>query len=186
MKAISLLQPWATLVAVGAKRLETRSWSTPYRGRIAIHASKGFGPVYRFLAGEEPFRSALAAGGYQSPGELPRGAVVALATLVDCIPVTTTCGGFARFARRGNFDDIPASELPFGDFGPGRWAWVLEDVVRLEEPYPARGSLGVWTWIVPPHLGDDGRMREDPAGCGPTMEADARRDLMDGVRMNFR
>lgn len=147
MKAISLLQPWATLIAVGAKRIETRSWSTPYRGRIAIHASKGFDPVYRYLASQDPFRAALARGGYRSPGELPRGAVVALATLVDCIPVTTTCGGFARFARKGNRDDIPESELPFGDFGPGRWAWVLEDVVPLLEPVPARGSLGVWEWI---------------------------------------
>lgn len=41
MRAISLLQPWATLVALGAKRRETRSWPTRYRGPIAIHASKG-------------------------------------------------------------------------------------------------------------------------------------------------
>jgi activating signal cointegrator 1 len=42
MKAITLTQPWATLVAIGAKRIETRSWPTNYRGPLAIHAAKGF------------------------------------------------------------------------------------------------------------------------------------------------
>lgn len=40
MKAISLWQPWATLIATGAKQIETRSWATSYRGPIAIHAAK--------------------------------------------------------------------------------------------------------------------------------------------------
>src|SRR5690348_17556570 len=42
MKALTLTQPWASLVAIGAKRIETRSWSTSYRGPLAIHAAKGF------------------------------------------------------------------------------------------------------------------------------------------------
>jgi len=41
MKAISLLQPWATLVVTGVKTIETRSWGTKYRGPILIHASQG-------------------------------------------------------------------------------------------------------------------------------------------------
>ena len=41
MKAISLLQPWASLVVMGAKTIETRGWGTKYRGPILIHASKG-------------------------------------------------------------------------------------------------------------------------------------------------
>lgn len=40
MKAITLWQPWASLIACGAKTIETRSWGTPYRGPLAIHASK--------------------------------------------------------------------------------------------------------------------------------------------------
>src|ERR671916_581061 len=39
MKAISLWQPWASLVIIGAKVWETRSWSTTYRGSLLIHAS---------------------------------------------------------------------------------------------------------------------------------------------------
>lgn len=42
MKALTLTQPYATLVAIGEKRLETRSWRTSYRGPLAIHAAKGW------------------------------------------------------------------------------------------------------------------------------------------------
>ncbi|KXG09931.1 hypothetical protein AT864_01491 [Anoxybacillus sp. P3H1B] len=40
MKAITIKQPWATLIALGEKKFETRSWKTNYRGKIAIHAGK--------------------------------------------------------------------------------------------------------------------------------------------------
>jgi hypothetical protein len=40
VKAITLQQPWASLIALGAKSVETRSWSTAYRGPLAIHAGK--------------------------------------------------------------------------------------------------------------------------------------------------
>jgi hypothetical protein len=40
MKAITLHQPWATLVAIEQKKIETRSWPTSYRGPLAIHAAK--------------------------------------------------------------------------------------------------------------------------------------------------
>ena len=40
MKAISLWQPWASAIAIGEKTIETRSWWTPHRGALAIHAAK--------------------------------------------------------------------------------------------------------------------------------------------------
>jgi len=39
VKTLTLSQRWATLVALGAKRIETRSWRTSYRGPLAIHAA---------------------------------------------------------------------------------------------------------------------------------------------------
>ncbi len=45
MRTLTLTQPWATLVALGAKTIETRSWQTSYRGPLAIHAGQGLGPV---------------------------------------------------------------------------------------------------------------------------------------------
>ena len=49
MKALSLTQSWATLVTIGAKKLETRSWPTYYRGPLLIHAAKGFPPAARAI-----------------------------------------------------------------------------------------------------------------------------------------
>lgn len=85
IKALTLYQPWATLVAIGAKRIETRSWWTAYRGLLAIHASKTFGATNRALCHQEPFRSALLAGGVERLSDLPLGAVV-------CFPRETQFG----------------------------------------------------------------------------------------------
>ena len=64
MKALTLTQPWATLVAMGAKRIETRSWTTNYRGPLAIHAGKGpstigWPQLNHICNHTEPFRSVL-------------------------------------------------------------------------------------------------------------------------------
>src|SRR5688500_9822529 len=83
IRALTLHQPYATLVAVGAKTIETRSWSTNYRGRIAIHAAKGLAGMtaaeFVRLCSSEPFRSELG-----TEGELlARGVVLATADLFD-------------------------------------------------------------------------------------------------------
>ena len=86
MKALSLTQPWATLVAMGAKRIETRSWATSYRGPLAIHASKGLPSwVADAVRGEPQFANAL--GDLFDPhgralGDLPRGFIIATAKLI--------------------------------------------------------------------------------------------------------
>ena len=140
MKALTLTQPWATLVAIGAKRIETRSWRTDYRGPLAIHAAKGFPPQARRLAFEEPFYSVLHGAGLIDiaiPGvlgveRLPRGTVVALAQLVDVLPTESVR------------DRIEAQELAYGDYSDHRFAWVLEEIDELVMPVPARGYLGLW------------------------------------------
>jgi len=42
MKAISIRQPWASLIVAGIKDIENRSWQTKYRGKLLIHASQKF------------------------------------------------------------------------------------------------------------------------------------------------
>lgn len=139
MKAITLTQPWATLVAIGAKRFETRSWSTPYRGELAIHAAKGM-PTWaiEFAKYDPRCVNALREAGVGSVGELPRGVVIATAHLVRVLPTSALRGGFDR--------ERLEQELAFGDFTPGRFMWLLEGVVALPEPVPARGALGLWEW----------------------------------------
>src|SRR5437868_192797 len=87
MKTLSLIQPWASLVAVGEKKVETRSWRAPrdmYGERIAIHASKTLSPANRALCREEPFASALARHNL-TPETLPLGEVIATCVLSTCV-----------------------------------------------------------------------------------------------------
>ena len=160
MKAITLTQPWATLVAIGAKRIETRSWPTKYRGPIAIHAAKGFpGWAKRFceaslvcdalgwpkmgaITQESLDRSA------QLIRSLPLGQVIATARLVDCLPVDL----IELYSSRATLSPgaiwrgtLSEQERAFGDYAPGRYGLLLEDV-RPIEPVPAKGALGLWEW----------------------------------------
>ena len=160
MRAITLTQPWSTLVAIGAKRIETRSWPTSYRGRFAIHAGKGpasYGWQYlqHLCRSVEPFRTVLAPlihDGHVAE-RLPLGAIVATAELVDCVPtrLLVECKGLGRFTQAG----IPAAwelteqERAFGNYEDGRFAWLLDDVRPLATPIPARGAQGLWRWTPP-------------------------------------
>jgi hypothetical protein len=139
MKALTLTQPWATLVAIGAKMIETRSWRTSYRGPLAIHAARGYPRWALETCEESPFREALTG---LSPAGLPRGAVIATCDLIDCvrteeIVLDRTCPYRS---------DLTTTEGQFGDYSPGRFAWILEDVMKLPEPIPAKGALGLWEW----------------------------------------
>jgi len=135
-----MTQPWASLVMLGAKRWETRSWSTCYRGRIAIHAAKSFPRECRDLCYAQPFFAALGSPLSSDP-HLPRGCVLGIATLTDCRRVEDVRD------RLFSLDEY-SSELRFGNYSDGRSAWHLEDVEVFPEPIPARGMLGLWEWNV--------------------------------------
>ncbi|MDP4158206.1 MAG: ASCH domain-containing protein [Bacillota bacterium] len=136
MKAISLLQPWASLIAIGAKKIETRSWATKYRGPLAIHASKGFPKLLRELCNTQPFKAILSKAGFDSD-KLPLGKIIATCNLVDCIKMTP------EFIQT-----VKSPELDFGVYAVGRYAWILEDVKQLEKQIPAKGALSIWNWEV--------------------------------------
>jgi hypothetical protein len=141
LKAITLRQPYATLIAIGAKRSETRGWRTRYRGPLAIHAARAFPPEARALCSREPFRAALQQGGYASPDALPLGAVVATCRLVDCLPTGRESG-----RQRDYLPQRDSPEWAFGNYAPGRYLWLLEDVTAVWPPQLARGKQGFWEW----------------------------------------
>ncbi len=76
MKTLSLLQPWATLVVMGIKQIETRSWSTAYRGPLLIHASKG--KAGEIFAQDAPFKKYI-----PNFKQLPFGYIIGKVTLTD-------------------------------------------------------------------------------------------------------
>jgi activating signal cointegrator 1 len=127
MHCISLWQPWATLIAIGAKKIETRSWHTDYRGPLAIHAAKKIGSLdsaANSLA-IEAISEYERSHGRMDP--MPLGAVVAICDLVDCV----------YFGP--DYQRQPEPELSFGDFTEGRWGFVLANVRKLAKPIPMRG-----------------------------------------------
>lgn len=134
MRFISLWQPWATLMALGLKLNETRSWSTSYRGPLAIHAAK----TTECLKDEDYVDDLLGKAGVIGPEETavggtewPLGQILAVVTLVDCVPTEEIRD---RLSRR---------ELAFGNYSDQRFAWVTKDRRRLASPIPFRGLQGL-------------------------------------------
>ena len=136
MKAISLWQPWATLIALGVKQYETRDWTTHYRGLLAIHAAKR-PVVWREIEGN--IEAALIRKG-EKYNHLPLGAVLCIVRLVDIVPVEDVVK-LAESDWR-----IKNEELDFGNYQPDRYAWKLEMVKVSPEPVPVKGAQGLWEW----------------------------------------
>jgi len=126
MKALTICQPYAELIARGTKRVENREWPTRYRGVFYIHAGKsrewmnddGFVELdYDILLSEMQF-----------------GAVIAIAELVDCLPYDTI------------MDGLYGSKYPWlrkHEHTNGPWCWIIGSVKRVV-PVPWKGALGLW------------------------------------------
>jgi hypothetical protein len=192
VKVLTLHQPWASLIAVGVKTIETRSWSTQYRGPLAIHAGAKFvfGEVGEFRAetwfsdlqhvehcycddGEVDYscqRGATRTPCLTKLGErpimLPLGAIVATCALVDVVPIrerqwpepeglvrpyiTVHPDGSRLLKWQRHLSKVGVNitdQLPYGDYSPGRYAWLLADVVPVDPPVPFKGGQGLTkTW----------------------------------------
>lgn len=133
MKALTLWQPWASLIAWGEKQYETRSWPTPYRGLLAIHAGLN-DDTQELLRLNSFYREAFFRGRRLST-PVPKGAVLCLVNLVDCVPTAGL--------------SITQKEQNFGDYSSGRFAWKLELVEVFPAPIPAKGKQGLWEWEKP-------------------------------------
>lgn len=138
-KALTLTQPWATLMALQAKTVETRSWHTKYRGELIIHAAKGFPSHARLLCAQPAFSRALK--GIKA-ADLPRGRAVCIVELVAVVETD----------RLDKLDLLGMTkpsiqETVFGDFTPGRWAWITRFVRTLDHQGEIAGSLGLWDWV---------------------------------------
>ena len=117
MKVISLYQPYASLVVIGAKQFETRSWDTHYRGPLLIHATKSMPAWCEELIFQEPFKSTLW-DPYAYDG-FPKGAIIGQGELVSTTKTTLIEN---KWQREVGFNDMP-NEWHFGDYSAGRFAW---------------------------------------------------------------
>lgn len=186
MKAITVHQPWAALIAHGHKTIETRP-SPPngpmrpegvrgYPGlalergeRIAIHAGHLRSKADVRKVGMAPYEPLLSGDGLLLEHPLAFSAIVATAVVETALPILTEEAGGpgpevirflspfdgglldcrrdgASWAVHGHHHD----DLPLGDFTPGRWGWLLNDVRRIE-PVPCSGRQGVWALPMDVH-----------------------------------
>jgi activating signal cointegrator 1 len=125
MRALSLTQPWASLVMDERKHIETRSWPMPSSligKEVAIHAAKSID------------KEACRDFGYD-PETIPRG----------CILGTVEMGRSFQFSEETVWP-ISKEEQRYGDFYFGRWGFPMYAVKRFSVPIPARGALGFWEW----------------------------------------
>jgi hypothetical protein len=140
MKALTITQPWASLMAAGWKEIETRSWATRYRGELVIHAAKGFPKWARDLCGEPPFAQKLL---HRSPDELPLGIGLCVVELIACISTDFLEESWDR-AEEVLKHPVSEYERDFGDYSSGRFAWITRFIRPLHKQRPVRGALGLW------------------------------------------
>lgn len=131
MKALSLLQPWATLIMLGYKTLETRSWATKHRGPLAIAASAG--KQGREACAPGTYLAQLLANHGLTFDDLPRGAVLGLCQVDSMHKMDET------------WDLVLGEvELACGDYTNGRVAWALSNVQAFATPVKCKGALSLW------------------------------------------
>lgn len=161
MKAITIWQPWASLLACGGKRFETRPWATSYRGPIAIHAAKkNVFDVLRLI--QIPISNVMKMALRSEWEDLPTGAVIATANLIGCheigkidaiergfaeieIPYAPQKTGCWDCNRPGTWIDVTNLEVSFGDWTPGRYAWEFSDM-EMMTTIQVSGRQGLWEW----------------------------------------
>lgn len=163
MKAISIWNPWAILMAAGYKRIETRHWP-PYglkQGQlVAIHASKRWTYDERDTCEDWPFKDALAKAaerGLWTPEKPPLGAVVAIARF-DRAESTNPGGVTLRNKTYPHLDMFRVSqqmgdEYDFGNYSAGRFGWWFTEVRPLQ-PITTKGMQGIFDWTPPANLAD--------------------------------
>lgn len=123
MKALTIKQPWATLIMQGDKRFEFRSWKTNFRGDVLIHAGKGLD------------KEAVVRLKKYLPDELPMGKILGKVTITDCVPMSDE---FAKMLSKEN-SDIYTSHSFSNNYG-----FQIENVKVFDTPIDAKGQLGFW------------------------------------------
>lgn len=124
MKALTIKQPWASLIINGLKKYEFRSWKTKYRGPLLIHAGKGIDNI------------SIARLKNYIPEKLPAGKIIGQAKVVDCIEVTK------EFKEKLLLEDkhiYKGSEI-------GSYAWKLDNVVMFDKQIEINGKLSLWEY----------------------------------------
>lgn len=138
MMILTIIQPYAELIASGKKRVENRNWFSPYRGPLAIHAGRA-----KRYCGEKVFDIAHQ---YEiDPSALSFGKIVAVAEMVDCVQLVNVDIRHYR-QRTWRLPEWAEKKYPWmneHEHTEGPFCFVLENIRRLKSPILFTGSLGM-------------------------------------------
>ena len=151
MKALTIWQPWASLIVGGVKPYEFRGWAAPHaiRGQhIAIHA--GARPVRKNEIADlilrlrspaawstclrMPEALPMLEAWHTNPSRLPLASVIGTALLGEPCKSFEIVGEFGGVINDSDRDEHC------------NWAWPLTDIQAVEPMVPARGAQGFWDW----------------------------------------
>ncbi len=127
MKAITIKQPFATLIAEGLKEYEFRTWKTSYRGEVLIHAGKGVD------------KKAMERFKYLNL-EYPSGCIIAKATITDCVYVDDSLK-----EKLQQKDDKVYYGVINKDSNWDGYGFKLENVEKIS-PIEINGKLSLWNY----------------------------------------
>lgn len=140
-RLLTIRQPYATLIALGEKLVETRIWDTAYRGWLGIHAGLGLSRAdereYEEIAKREPCRSILASRGLKYH-DLPRSAVLAVCRIEECVP-----GPAAALS-------LSEQEIALGSYSDAHFGFFLGSIRPLPTVVRVKGCQGLWKspWVA--------------------------------------
>lgn len=130
MKVLSLTEPYATLIRIGIKTIETRNWKTNYRGKLYIHASST--KIPKEYKNNQELMSLV------DINNLNYGNIICSCELIDCIEMTN------EFID--NIKNNHKNEYITGIYSNGRYAWIFKNIEILDNPIEAKGHLGIWNF----------------------------------------
>lgn len=144
MKALSIKQPWASLIAHGIKDIENRTWKTNFRGRIYIHASAKTAEFKDLIdndmhAKEQLFiHSSSLRANYEIFKTYPHGAIIGQVDIVDCVINHESIWAEKSDVFRKTHSAGIVSKPPI-------YNWVLENAVLYDKPLlNVKGKLSLW------------------------------------------
>lgn len=142
MKALTVQQPWATLLIKNRMHNDTRSWGTAYRGPVCIYAGKSRKDIFsEIYIDENRYLFFKKAGITQKKMDmLPKGAVLGTITLMDCFVIDEA---YQEYIQANHPD-----EYAFSDYSIGRYVWIFKEPMECIFPIPASGRScpGLWNW----------------------------------------
>lgn len=138
MKALTISQPYASLISSGEKWIENRTWPTSYRGPLAIHAGKGLQYLDKESIKRYPTGCVIAICRLAACVELSKIELMSSCKVDRCDPIAPGCGK--------SWNDAAMHE-----HAEGPWCWILE-AVRQIHPITMRGAQGLWDIQLPQTL----------------------------------